>query len=98
MIIFPAIDLLDGKCVRLIQGDYNQEVVYSVLPVEMTKECEAKVVDYIHIVDLNGAKSGESVNKTIIEKMAKAVSIPVQVGGGVRSIETIENYIKSGVD
>jgi len=98
MIIFPAIDLLDGKCVRLIQGDYNQEVVYSDSPVEMAKEWEAKGADFIHIVDLNGAKSGESVNKTIIEKMAKAVSIPVQVGGGVRSIETIENYIKSGVD
>src|SRR5699024_4011397 len=77
---------------------YNQEVVYSDSPVEMAKEWEAKGADFIHIVDLNGAKSGESVNKTIIEKMAKAVSIPVQVGGGVRSIETIENYIKSGVD
>src|SRR5690625_1373180 len=98
MIIFPAIDLLDGKCVRLIQGDYNQEVDYSDSTVEMATEREATGADFIHIVDLNGAKSGESVNKTIIEKMAKAVSIPVQVGGGVRSIETIENYIKSGVD
>src|SRR5690625_2703503 len=98
MIIFPAIDLLDGKWVRLILGDYNQEVVYSDSAVELAKVWEAKGADFIHIVDLNGAKSGESVNKTIIEKIAKAVSIPVQVGGGVRSIETIENYIKSGVD
>src|SRR5690625_3274662 len=98
MIIFPAIDFFDGKCVRLIQGDYNQEVVYSDCHVEMAKKWQDKGTYFIHIVDLNGAKSGESVNKTIIEKMAKAVSIPVQVGGGVRSIETIENYIKSGVD
>lgn len=98
MIIFPAIDVLDGKCVRLIQGDYNQEVIYSDSPIEMAKEWEAKGADFIHIVDLNGAKSGESVNKTVIEQMAKAVNIPVQVGGGIRSIETIDSYIKQGVD
>src|SRR5699024_4125564 len=98
MIIFPAIDLLDGKCVRLIQEDYNQEVISCYSPHNIAKECDAKGADFIHIVYLNGAKSGESVNKTNIEKMAKAVSIPVQVGGGIRSIETIEHYIKSGVD
>src|SRR5699024_4535457 len=98
MIIFPAIDVLDGTCVRLIHGDYHQEDIYSDSPVSMANEWDAKVADFVHIVDLNGAKSGESVNKTIIEKMAKAVSIPVQVCGGIRSIETIEHYIKSGVD
>ncbi len=98
MIIFPAIDVLDGNCVRLIQGDYNKEVVYSDSPVEMAKAWEAKGADFIHIVDLNGAKSGESVNKTVIQEMAKAVKIPVQVGGGIRSIETIDSYIKQGID
>ena len=98
MIIFPAIDVLDGNCVRLIQGDYNKEVVYSDSPVEMAKEWEAKGADFIHIVDLNGAKSGESVNKAVIQEMAKAVNIPVQVGGGIRSIETIDSYIKQGID
>lgn len=98
MIIFPAIDVLDGKCVRLIQGDYNQEVVYSDSPVEMAKEWEAKGAEFIHIVDLNGAKSGESINKQVIQEIARTVSIPVQVGGGIRSINTIESYIENGVN
>ena len=97
MIIFPAIDILNGKCVRLIQGDYNRESIYSDSPVQMAKEWEQKGAEFIHIVDLNGAKTGESVNQSIIKKIAKAVSIPIQVGGGIRSLETIENYIKNGV-
>ena len=71
MIIFPAIDILDGKCVRLIQGDYNKERVYSESPVEVAKSWEKQGASYIHIVDLNGAKTGESVNKAIIEEIAK---------------------------
>lgn len=97
MIIFPAIDILNGNCVRLIQGDYNQERVYGDSPVDMAKKWEALGGEFIHIVDLNGAKSGESVNKEVIAKIAKAVSVPVQVGGGIRSLEVIEDYIKSGV-
>src|SRR5690625_2865596 len=97
MIIFPAIDILNGKCVRLIQGDYNRESIYSDSPVQMAKEWEQKGAEFIHIVDLNGAKTGESVNQSIIKKIAKAVSVPIQVGGGIRSLETIENYIKNDV-
>lgn len=97
MIIFPAIDILEGKCVRLIQGDYNQERVYGDSPVAMAKEWEAKGAEFIHIVDLNGAKTGESVNKAIIEEIAQTVKVPIQVGGGIRSIEVIKNYIEAGV-
>lgn len=71
MIIFPAIDILDGQCVRLIQGDYNQESVYSNSPVDMAKQWEEKGAEFIHIVDLDGAKSGNSTNKDIIQKLHK---------------------------
>lgn len=97
MIIFPAIDVLNGKCVRLIQGDYNREKVYSDSPVDMAKQWEEKGAEYIHIVDLNGAKTGESINKEIISEIASTVSIPVQVGGGIRSLGTIKSYIAAGV-
>lgn len=97
MIVFPAIDILNGKCVRLIQGDYNKESVYSDSPVQMAKEWEKKGAEFIHIVDLNGAKTGESVNQSIINNIAETVSIPIQVGGGIRSLDTIENYISNGV-
>src|SRR5690625_2484008 len=97
MIIFPAIDILQGKCVRLIQGDYNQEKVYSDSPIDMAKKWEQLGAEYIHIVDLDGAKSGKSINQSIIIDIAQAVNIPVQVGGGIRSIETIDTYINNGV-
>ena len=97
MIIFPAIDILDGKCVRLIQGDYNQEKVYSDSPVDMAKQWESIGAEYIHIVDLNGAKTGESINKDIIIQIANTVKIPVQVGGGIRSMDTISDYLENGV-
>lgn len=97
MIIFPAIDILDGQCVRLIQGDYNQEKIYSDSPIDMAKQWEEKGAEYIHIVDLNGAKTGESINKDIIQEIAKTVSIPVQVGGGIRTLSTINDYLSAGV-
>lgn len=97
MIIFPAIDILDGQCVRLIQGDYNREKVYSNSPVDMAKQWEKKGAEYIHIVDLNGAKTGVSINKEIIIDIANTVSIPVQVGGGIRSVDTIKYYLENGV-
>lgn len=98
MILFPAIDVLDGKCVRLIQGDYDKEVIYSDSPVEMAKLWEAEGAEFIHIVDLNGAKSGLSVNLTVIQHIAESVKIPVQVGGGIRSLKTIEDYLNKGVN
>ncbi|BAC12504.1 1-(5-phosphoribosyl)-5-[(5-phosphoribosylamino)methylideneamino]imidazole-4-carboxamide isomerase [Oceanobacillus iheyensis] len=97
MIIFPAIDIRNGKCVRLRQGDYNQETIYSNSPVEMAKEWEASGAEYLHTVDLDGAKSGESNNINIIQDVAQALSIPIQVGGGIRSLEVIDKYIQAGV-
>lgn len=97
MILFPAIDIRGGKCVRLIQGDYNQEIIYRDSPSEMAKEWEEQGAAYIHVVDLDGARSGDSLNRKAIEEIAGAVRIPVQVGGGVRDMETVEAHIKSGV-
>src|SRR5699024_3993056 len=97
MIIFPAIDILDGQCVRLIQGDYNKEKIYSDAPAEMAKQWKAKGASYVHIVDLNGAKTGESINKDVINHNAQSLSIPVQVGGGIRSLEAIQGYLENGV-
>lgn len=97
MIIFPAIDILKGKCVRLIQGDYNKEVIYDDSPVDMAKHWEAKGAEFIHIVDLDGARSGKSVNEQIIIDIAKAVNIPIQVGGGIRTMETVKTYLDNGV-
>ncbi|RDW21168.1 1-(5-phosphoribosyl)-5-[(5-phosphoribosylamino)methylideneamino]imidazole-4-carboxamide isomerase [Oceanobacillus chungangensis] len=98
MILFPAIDIRGGKCVRLIQGDYSKEKVYSDTPVDIARQWENKGAEYVHIVDLDGAKSGESMNQTLIKEIAANTKIPVQVGGGIRSLSVIEAYISSGVE
>lgn len=97
MILFPAIDIRGGKCVRLIQGDYAQETVYHEIPSEMARNWERQGAEYIHVVDLDGAKTGDSLNADAIASIAKAVKIPVQVGGGIRSMETIDSHIVNGV-
>ncbi|MBO8155046.1 MAG: 1-(5-phosphoribosyl)-5-[(5-phosphoribosylamino)methylideneamino]imidazole-4-carboxamide isomerase [Bacillaceae bacterium] len=96
MIIFPAIDIRNGKCVRLKQGQYDQEQVYGD-PVEMAQKWESKGAEYLHLVDLDGALNGTAENLPVIESIVEAVHIPIQVGGGIRSIERVENYIKIGV-
>jgi len=98
MIIFPAIDIKDGKCVRLTQGDYNKETIYNDSPLAVAKEWQQKGAEYLHLIDLNGAKEGRSINEEIIFSIAKEINIPVQVGGGVRSLETVEAFISAGVD
>jgi len=98
MILFPAIDIRGGKCVRLIQGDYNKEKVYSDSPAEMGSKWETSGAEYIHIVDLDGAKSGASINQPQIQEIARHTNVPVQVGGGIRSMAAIENYLSAGVD
>lgn len=98
MILFPAIDIRNGKCVRLVQGDYDQEVIYGDSPTEMALLWEKQGAEFIHIVDLDGAKTGDSPNQRAIQAIAEAVSVPIQVGGGVRSMDIIETHIKSGVD
>lgn len=97
MILFPAIDIRNGNCVRLIQGNYNKETVYSDLPTEMALQWQEKGAEYLHLIDLDGAKTGNSLNKQAIQDIAQAVSIPVQVGGGIRSMDTIKEHINSGV-
>ena len=97
MILFPAIDIRDGKCVRLIQGDYNQEIIYNDSPTAMAKEWEQQGAAYIHVVDLDGAKTGNSLNKEAIRAIAGSVSVPVQVGGGIRNMEIVDAHIASGV-
>ncbi len=97
MILFPAIDIRGGKCVRLIQGDYDQEIIYNDSPTAMAKEWEQQGAAYIHVVDLDGAKTGDSLNKEAIQAIAGSVSIPVQVGGGIRSMEIIDAHIAAGV-
>ena len=94
--IYPAIDLRGGKAVRLFQGDYAQETVYGD-PVEMALRWQEQGAKWLHLVDLDGAKVGEPVQLEIISKIVKEIAIPVQVGGGIRSLSTIENYLNAGV-
>lgn len=96
-VIYPAIDIRGGKCVRLLQGDYNQETVYGDSPVEMAQQWEKQGASWIHLVDLDGAKAGAPVNDAIILEIAKTVNVPVQVGGGIRTIEQVETYLDGGV-
>lgn len=98
MILFPAIDILGGKCVRLTQGDYNKETIYHEQPVEVAKDWENKGAEFIHIVDLNGAKTGKSINQEVIAEIAQSTSIPIQVGGGIRSLDIIDYYLQAGVN
>jgi len=97
MIIIPAVDLKDGRCVRLSQGRMDQESVYSEDPVQMAKHWESKGAERLHVVDLNGAVTGTPVHQLLIKEIANSIRIPVEVGGGIRNLETIESYLHSGV-
>lgn len=98
MNIFPAIDLYGGKAVRLLKGDYNNMTVYSDNPLEIALDFEKKGANFIHIVDLEGAKSGKTENIGIIEQIINSTDLFTEVGGGIRSMETIEKYIAVGVN
>ena len=98
MIVFPAIDIRGGKCVRLFQGDFNKETVFSNNPEEMAQQWEAQGASYIHIVDLDGAIAGSPVNIFTIKKILETVKIPIEVGGGIRSIDDIYDLLEMGVD
>lgn len=97
MIIYPAIDMRGGKCVRLRQGNYDDMTVYENDPVKVARKWEDLGASYIHLVDLDGARAGVSQNSEVIQKIADAVSVPVQVGGGIRTLEDIEKKISAGV-
>ncbi len=97
MIIIPAIDLKDGKCVRLKQGDFNRVTVYSDNPLETARKWEAEGAERIHIVDLDGSLAGSPRNFASIREIVKGISVPVQVGGGIRNSETLETLFDLGV-
>lgn len=97
MLIFPAIDLIGGKCVRLTQGDYSQMRVYDVAPVQMADAYEQDGAGAIHVVDLEGAKVGHPVNAMTVVKIAKTVRVPVQIGGGIRNEKEASDYLDNGV-
>lgn len=97
MEIWPAIDLLGGKCVRLQQGDYNRETVYGDDPAEMAKRWVEEGADCLHLVDLDGAKDGSLKNRDAISAIISAVSIPCEVGGGIRDEATIEQLLALGL-
>ncbi|WP_411954708.1 1-(5-phosphoribosyl)-5-[(5-phosphoribosylamino)methylideneamino]imidazole-4-carboxamide isomerase [Alkalibacillus sp. S2W] len=96
MRIFPAIDLRNGQCVRLKQGDYNDETVYGD-PIEMAEQWERDGASYLHLVDLDAAKGDPSENGEVIEQIVSHVNIPVQVGGGVRDLDRIQTLLDKGV-
>lgn len=98
MLIFPAIDLYEGKAVRLLRGDYNQMTVYSDNPIEMLKDFEAQDASCIHVVDLEGAKSGTTPNLELIRSLKEQTSLFMEVGGGIRNMETVKKYMDAGVN
>lgn len=98
MILFPAIDIKNGQCVRLRQGSFQDVLVYSDVPLKIAKQWEAAGASFIHIVDLDGALVGHSVNDDVIREIVTEVKIPVQVGGGIRTIKDIENKLDLGVE
>ena len=98
MVILPAIDLKGGKCVRLYQGDFNQSTVFSDFPEEMALKWQQQGAKHLHIVDLDGAKQGEPVNVFSIKKILENVRIPIEVGGGIRTLENIEDLLDMGVE
>jgi len=98
MLIIPAVDIRNGKCVRLQQGDYNHETIYADNPVDMAKHWEQQGAPFLHIVDLDGAKAGEPTNFVTVSKIAESVNIPIEVGGGIRNQNTIQKYLNAGVN
>ena len=98
MKIFPAIDLYNGKAVRLYKGDYNQMTVYSDNPLSVAKDFEKLGAKNIHLVDLEGAKDGTTPNLNVVKEIAENTNLFIEIGGGIRSMETVKKYIDNGVD
>lgn len=97
MIILPAIDLLDRKAVRLLKGDYNQVTVYSDSPLEVAEKFKSLGATHIHMVDLDGAKYGTAPNMDIVAEVAEKTGLFIEIGGGIRSMETVKKYIDAGI-
>jgi len=95
--IWPAIDLREGRCVRLVQGDYEQQTIYGEDPLAMAQHFESMGANYLHIVDLDGARSGKPLNRSVIQAISSATQLTLQVGGGVRDEKAIQELIAVGV-
>ena len=99
MLVIPAIDLKNGEAVRLYKGDYQKKTVYSTAPEQLAKQFEEMGVSYLHLVDLDGAKDAQAVNKKIIKKIRETVSMSIELGGGIRNMETVSYYLDTiGID
>ena len=98
MKIFPAIDLYGGKAVRLYKGDYAQMTVYSDDPVSVARDFERQGAKYIHVVDLEGAKIGKPAHLDVVERIAKETDLFIEIGGGIRDMETVEKYLSVGAN
>ncbi len=98
MRIIPAIDIIDGKCVRLSKGDYNTKIIYNEYPIEVAKQFEAHGIQYLHLVDLDGAKSSQIVNHKILEQIASQTSLKIDFGGGLKSDNDLRIAFESGAN
>ena len=98
MKIFPAIDIKDKKCVRLIKGDFGNKTEYEISPIEQAGKYKDKGFKNIHIVDLDGALTGNTVNLETIQEIVNKYDLQIEIGGGVRSVESIKNYVEAGVE
>lgn len=96
MRIIPAIDIIDGKCVRLTKGDYSTQIIYNEDPLEVAKEFEANGILYLHMVDLDGAKSSRIINQKVLERVAKNTNLKIDFGGGIKSDDDIRIAFESG--
>lgn len=97
MIILPAIDILGGECVRLFKGEYDTARKVAADPFETVKDFEKCGAEYIHMVDLDGAKNGEKTNAELFVKLARTINVPIELGGGIRNMETVEFYLDNGI-
>ena len=97
MILYPAIDLKDGQCVRVVRGDLDQATVFNASPADQARAWVEGGFHWLHVVDLNGAVEGKAVNAAAVEAILHAVSLPVQLGGGIRTLADIERWIEAGV-
>ena len=98
MKIFPAIDIKDKKCVRLLKGNFDDKKIYNITPIDQAKKYKDFGFNYLHIVDLDGALTGETINLNIIEDIINKLNIKIEIGGGIRSLNKIQNYLDIGAD
>lgn len=98
MILYPAIDLKDGRCVRLLHGDMDKETVFNASPANQAQAFQKQGFNWLHVVDLNGAVEGRPVNAAAVAEILNAISIPMQLGGGIRTLEQAGGWIEAGVD